>query len=257
MRASTGGAARLEAFGGSTPWLHLSHRSPHRLTQTPSRSCTTGLRASPLRASPAALAMSFTPPPARCRRGCRWRRSLRWMPPCAPRRQRFRRGRRSLRCGVRGCCSAFARSSSSGWNEVAALINARARQGDLRRPGRGDARAGGGRVCHRNPTASEGRIHRAGGRRASTAGRMRQPLGVVAGITPFNFPAMVPMWMFPIAIACGNTFVLKPSERDPSASLLLAEMLQAGRAAGWRLQRRAWRQDGGGCDSRASGDRRR
>jgi malonate-semialdehyde dehydrogenase (acetylating)/methylmalonate-semialdehyde dehydrogenase len=58
---------------------------------------------------------------------------------------------------------------------------------------------------------------------------MRQPLGVVAGITPFNFPAMVPMWMFPVAIACGNTFVLKPSERDPSASLLLAEMLkQAG-----------------------------
>jgi malonate-semialdehyde dehydrogenase (acetylating)/methylmalonate-semialdehyde dehydrogenase len=55
---------------------------------------------------------------------------------------------------------------------------------------------------------------------------VRQPLGVVAGITPFNFPAMVPMWMFPIALACGNTFVLKPSERDPSASILLAEMLK-------------------------------
>jgi malonate-semialdehyde dehydrogenase (acetylating)/methylmalonate-semialdehyde dehydrogenase len=55
---------------------------------------------------------------------------------------------------------------------------------------------------------------------------LRQPLGVVAGITPFNFPAMVPMWMFPIALACGNTFVLKPSERDPSASILLAEMLK-------------------------------
>jgi malonate-semialdehyde dehydrogenase (acetylating)/methylmalonate-semialdehyde dehydrogenase len=54
----------------------------------------------------------------------------------------------------------------------------------------------------------------------------REPLGVVAGITPFNFPAMVPMWMFPVAIACGNTFVLKPSERDPSASLLLAELWQ-------------------------------
>ncbi|MDR0344189.1 MAG: CoA-acylating methylmalonate-semialdehyde dehydrogenase [Nocardiopsaceae bacterium] len=53
---------------------------------------------------------------------------------------------------------------------------------------------------------------------------IRQPLGVVAGITPFNFPAMVPMWMFPIAIACGNTFVLKPSEKDPSASLLLARL---------------------------------
>jgi malonate-semialdehyde dehydrogenase (acetylating)/methylmalonate-semialdehyde dehydrogenase len=52
----------------------------------------------------------------------------------------------------------------------------------------------------------------------------RQPLGVCAGITPFNFPAMVPMWMFPVAIACGNTFVLKPSERDPGAAMLLAEM---------------------------------
>jgi len=54
---------------------------------------------------------------------------------------------------------------------------------------------------------------------------IRQPLGVVAGITPFNFPAMVPMWMFPLAVACGNTFVLKPSEKDPSASLLLARLL--------------------------------
>lgn len=56
-----------------------------------------------------------------------------------------------------------------------------------------------------------------------------QPLGVVAGITPFNFPVMVPMWMFPLAIACGNTFVLKPSERDPSSTLFLADLLsQAG-----------------------------
>jgi malonate-semialdehyde dehydrogenase (acetylating) / methylmalonate-semialdehyde dehydrogenase len=55
---------------------------------------------------------------------------------------------------------------------------------------------------------------------------MRQPLGVVAGITPFNFPAMVPMWMFPIALACGNCFILKPSERDPSASVLIAELLK-------------------------------
>ncbi|HEY1393268.1 MAG TPA: CoA-acylating methylmalonate-semialdehyde dehydrogenase [Methylibium sp.] len=58
---------------------------------------------------------------------------------------------------------------------------------------------------------------------------MRQPLGVAAGVTPFNFPCMVPMWMFPVAIACGNSFVLKPSERDPSPSLLMAELLkQAG-----------------------------
>ena len=53
---------------------------------------------------------------------------------------------------------------------------------------------------------------------------IRQPLGVCAGITPFNFPAMVPMWMFPMAIACGNTFILKPSEKDPSCSLKLAEL---------------------------------
>ena len=55
---------------------------------------------------------------------------------------------------------------------------------------------------------------------------IRQPLGVVAGITPFNFPAMVPMWMWAPAIACGNTFVLKPSEKDPSASLYAAELLK-------------------------------
>ena len=52
-----------------------------------------------------------------------------------------------------------------------------------------------------------------------------QPLGVVAGITPFNFPAMVPLWMYPLAIACGNTFILKPSERDPSSTLLIAQLL--------------------------------
>ena len=53
---------------------------------------------------------------------------------------------------------------------------------------------------------------------------IRQPLGICAGITPFNFPAMVPMWMFPIAIACGNSFILKPSEKDPSCSIRLAEL---------------------------------
>lgn len=62
--------------------------------------------------------------------------------------------------------------------------------------------------------------------RGIDAWSMRQALGVVAGITPFNFPVMVPMWMFPVAIACGNTFVLKPSERDPSPSLLHAKLLQ-------------------------------
>ncbi len=62
---------------------------------------------------------------------------------------------------------------------------------------------------------------------------MRQPLGVVAGITPFNFPAMIPMWMFGVAIACGNTFILKPSEKDPSLPVRLAElMMEAGAPAG-------------------------
>jgi malonate-semialdehyde dehydrogenase (acetylating)/methylmalonate-semialdehyde dehydrogenase len=55
---------------------------------------------------------------------------------------------------------------------------------------------------------------------------LRQPVGVVAGITPFNFPAMVPMWMFPMALACGNTFILKPSERDPSRAALSGTVAQ-------------------------------
>ncbi len=60
-----------------------------------------------------------------------------------------------------------------------------------------------------------------------------QPLGVVAGITPFNFPAMVPLWMYPLAIVSGNCFILKPSERDPSSTLLIAQLLQqAGLPAG-------------------------
>ncbi len=63
--------------------------------------------------------------------------------------------------------------------------------------------------------------------------QIRQPLGIVAGITPFNFPAMVPMWMFANALACGNAFILKPSEKDPSASLFMAELLrEAGVPAG-------------------------
>jgi malonate-semialdehyde dehydrogenase (acetylating) / methylmalonate-semialdehyde dehydrogenase len=73
---------------------------------------------------------------------------------------------------------------------------------------------------------------------------LREPLGVIAGITPFNFPVMVPMWMHPVSIACGNTFVLKPSERDPSASPG-SQAVGAGRAAGWRVQRHKRRQDRG------------
>ena len=82
------------------------------------------------------------------------------------------------------------------------------------------------------PQLLKGEISENVGTRVDSFG-VRQPLGVVAGITPFNFPFMVPMWMFPVALACGNTFVLKPSERDPSASLLIAKWLaQAGLPAG-------------------------
>ena len=92
----------------------------------------------------------------------------------------------------------------------------RARQDVPRRAGRDDPRHRGRRVRLRHPASSQGRVHREGRHRRRQLS-LRQPLGVVAGITPFNFPAMVPMWMFPMALACGNAFILKPSERDPSA----------------------------------------
>ena len=91
-------------------------------------------------------------------------------------------------------------------------------------------------------------------RRGSTSAPCSSRSGVVAGITPFNFPVMVPLWMMANAIACGNCFVLKPSEKDPSASLLLAEIVQRGRLPRRRGQRRAGRPRGGG---RAAGPPRR
>ena len=87
-----------------------------------------------------------------------------------------------------------------------------------------DARHRGRRVRVRHPAPARRATTPSRCRPTPTAYSIRQPLGVVAGITPFNFPAMVPMWMFPLAIACGNAFVLKPSERDPSASMLVAEL---------------------------------
>jgi malonate-semialdehyde dehydrogenase (acetylating) / methylmalonate-semialdehyde dehydrogenase len=75
------------------------------------------------------------------------------------------------------------------------------------------------------PHLLKGELSEAVGRGVDAYSR-RQPLGVCAGITPFNFPAMVPMWMFPLALVCGNTFVLKPSEKDPSASIKMAELLR-------------------------------
>lgn len=82
------------------------------------------------------------------------------------------------------------------------------------------------------PTLLKGEITENVGTRVDSQS-LRQPLGIVAGITPFNFPVMVPMWMFPVALAAGNCFILKPSERDPTASLLLAKWLEdAGLPAG-------------------------
>ena len=77
-----------------------------------------------------------------------------------------------------------------------------------------------------------------------------QPVGVVVGITPFNFPVMVPLWMLANALACGNAFVHKPSEKDPSASLLLAELVQRSRLPRRRAQRRAGRRRSGGRAAR-------
>ena len=111
--------------------------------------------------------------------------------------------------------------------EIAAA-HLRARQGARRRARRGGPRPREHRVRLRHPEPHEGRLQRAGLTGVDVYS-IRQPLGVVAGITPFNFPAMVPMWMFANAIACGNTFILKPSEKDPSASLFIGELLkQAG-----------------------------
>ena len=75
---------------------------------------------------------------------------------------------------------------------------------------------------------------------------MRQPLGVVAGITPFNFPAMIPMWMFGIAIAVGNAFILKPSEKDPSVPVRLGELFMEAGAPRRYPECRTWRQGRGG-----------
>ena len=121
----------------------------------------------------------------------------------------------------------------------------RARQGLLRLPGRDRARGRGGRVRHRRAAAAEGRDDRerrhAGRQPFACASRS----GVVAGITPFNFPAMVPMWMFPVALACGNCFILKVSEKVPSAALILAELLHEAGRAGRRVPGRPRRQGGG------------
>ena len=116
-----------------------------------------------------------------------------------------------------------ARCWSANAERIAAQISpSTARSSPMR--GRTDARRRSGRIRRRHSAVAQGRVFREC-RPGMDSYSLRQPLGVVAGITPFNFPAMVPLWMFPVAIACGNCFVLKPSERDPSTALLLAELL--------------------------------
>src|SRR5579859_4133506 len=104
----------------------------------------------------------------------------------------------------------------------------RAWQGGHRFKGRPPARPRSGGIRLRHPASAEGRVHQR--RRPGHRCLFAPPaLGVVAGITPFNFPAMIPMWMFAPALACGNAFILKPSERDPSVPVRLAElMIEAG-----------------------------
>ena len=111
-------------------------------------------------------------------------------------------------------------------DELAHLLSSRARQGPRRRARRRSARPRGHRICLRHPAGAEGRIYAIGAGPGIDVYSMRQPLGIGAGITPFNFPAMIPMWMFGMAIACGNAFILKPSERDPSVPIRLAELMK-------------------------------
>ena len=121
----------------------------------------------------------------------------------------------------------------------------RARQGPVRRPGRGDPRPRGGRVRVRHPAPAQGGLLGEGSPPASTYTPMRKPLGVVGIISPFNFPAMVPMWFYPIAIASGNTVIVKPSEKDPSPANFVAELWREAGLPDGRVQRRA-RGPGGG-----------
>ena len=106
-----------------------------------------------------------------------------------------------------------------------------------RAPGERRVRLRRARSCSRAASASRPRT-------GVDVYSIRQPLGVVAGITPFNFPAMVPLWMAANAIACGNAFVLKPSEKDPSAVAVPGRAVEAGRPARRRVHRRARRQGG-------------
>ncbi|MCJ2027969.1 MULTISPECIES: CoA-acylating methylmalonate-semialdehyde dehydrogenase [Methylorubrum] len=121
--------------------------------------------------------------------------------------------------------NAFLRIAEDRTDELAALITAE--HGKVLSDARGEIQRGLEVVefATSAPQLLKGEVTENVGTRVDSHS-LRQPLGVVAGITPFNFPVMVPMWMFPLALACGNCFVLKPSERDPSPALLVAAWLK-------------------------------
>ena len=122
-------------------------------------------------------------------------------------------------------------------DELAALITQRARQGACRCARRSHARHRGRRVRLRHPASAEGRVLATASAAASTAGRCASRSACAPASRRSTFPAMVPMWMFPIAIACGNTFVLKPSEKDPVVRAAARGTADRSRAAAGRIQR--------------------
>ena len=140
------------------------------------------------------------------------------------------------------------RSSPSCWP--------RTRQGGRRRQGRRAARAGGDRIRLRHPAGAEGRVHAWARARGSTSIRCAQPLGIGAGITPFNFPAMIPMWMFGMAIAAGNAFILKPSRTRSERAGASRRAVPRSRRARGAAAGGARRQGNGRRDPRPSRYRR-
>ena len=177
------------------------------------------------------LAMSLTPTPARFSPGLRWPNIPRWSMRLRSRKRRSPLGSDEP-AATRTRADEIPRTGAKGIRLARAPSVIGARQ-DLRRcQGRRAARPRSRGIRLRHSAPAQGRIYRGAGPGIDIYS-MRQPLGVVAGITPFNFPAMIPMWKFPPALACGNAYILKPSERDPSVPMRLAQLLvEAGLPAG-------------------------
>ena len=118
---------------------------------------------------------------------------------------------------VEHTCAGFSSAFASLWSRISTSFarRYRANMADARRARGAFTAAGEHRICLRHSVAVDGRQRSKTSRAAWIAKRNLQPLGVCAGITPFNFPVMVPLWMIPVALACGNTFILKPSEKVP------------------------------------------